>query len=1235
MIKNLCLPGVRQRLPLVLLVVLLALLLWWSTAAAQPPKESRLRPSYPVGVDRFPGFSIKEQYRRWRRELESRNQAKPLPEPVRSPDGTLAESFLIDEGFEGATFPPSGWSSKVVAGTSADWVRSSGSPHSGSFGAYSEFGTDTSLAKKYLVTKRVSINGALNHHLTFWMRRGFVLPFDPDTVYIRMSTTDSLPGSFTTTLFKCYTGPDTSTNPNIYTTTYKQFLVSFTGTTGVAWLAFDHEDRSGQSIDLDDIQLSEIVNNDVAAVSVDVPASGSKRNLNSTFQPKGTFLNNGLASQTSIPVRFKIYTSGGTLVYNDAKTIASLAPGVSTQVTFSNFTPTTPGSFIARIFAQNPGDTNPANDSTEVSYRVRDDISGVRTVGPGGDFTTLTDAVRYLNDNNVAGPLTFSLTGSSYAEGPVSVEPISYTSSVQPVVIQPASGISAVVSFTPTPAAPYGFRINGGTSLTLNGSNNNSLTRNLTMSVDTSGFFAPAVEFTNGCKNMTLKNAILRGYRISDGTANDVVMVDTTLPGLRDSNLVFDNLQVARGFDGFFLRGPSAKSFKITVSNCDIGGTGTDAITQAGIDASNIDSLTIRNTGIHDMAPSQAIYDLFGIFLGDRCTNAQIYSNKIYALHHTVNSHFSQGVVSFAGGGSNLLCFNNFIYDIRSSGVGANANVSLGIYSLPDNRGERYYYNSINMFGNDSSSSLESFSTGLWLDDGAATFQVVDNIVKNSMTFGGSGSGNKGFCLVVSAGTWPAASTSNRNDLYPAGAQGVVGSFNNLNLVTLANWQTGTGQDANSLSADPPFLGNADLHIQTSGSPPVNGKGTPIAGITRDIDGDTRSGTTPDIGADEFTSFSGTTGTFPAGWNMISLPVHLGDSSVGAVFPSGRSSPAFAYSGSYVVRPALTPGEGYWQKFSSQQIVSVVGLPRQRDTLDVSPGWNLIGSLSSGIPYGTVIASPPIVFQSKFFGYNAGYFVTDTLQPWRAYWVKVSGTGQLVLGGGSAIPKSVPAGSVSALNRLTLEDASGMRQELFFGYDDDINAQEFEMPPPQPSGGFDARFASGRMVDVARGTGSYRFPVRIVSATYPVRIRWEIRERGTRAFLVSGDIKIPMERDGAFDVKGPGDVVAVSGETGPDVPKEFNLGQNYPNPFNPSTVIRYQLAVPSFVLLTIYDGLGREVRTLVEGDRDAGYESVEWNSENNAGALLPSGVYFYRLEAISLERPAKSFIQSRKMLLLK
>ncbi|QLQ06912.1 MAG: hypothetical protein HZY76_13270 [Anaerolineae bacterium] len=67
---------------------------------------------------------------------------------------------------------------------------------------------------------------------------------------------------------------------------------------------------------------------------------------------------------------------------------------------------------------------------------------------------------------------------------------------------------------------------------------------------------------------------------------------------------------------------------------------------------------------------------------------------------------------------------------------------------------------------------------------------------------------------------------------------------------TLAAWQTATGQDANSISADPLFVSTTDLHLSGPSSPAVDA-GTPIAGITIDIDGDTRSATTPDIGADE------------------------------------------------------------------------------------------------------------------------------------------------------------------------------------------------------------------------------------------------------------------------------------------------------------------------------------------------------------------------------------------------
>ena len=77
-----------------------------------------------------------------------------------------------------------------------------------------------------------------------------------------------------------------------------------------------------------------------------------------------------------------------------------------------------------------------------------------------------------------------------------------------------------------------------------------------------------------------------------------------------------------------------------------------------------------------------------------------------------------------------------------------------------------------------------------------------------------------------------------------------------------------------------------------------------------------------------------------------------------------------------------------------------------------------------------------------------------------------------------------------------------------------------------------------------------------------------------------------------------------------DLPKSFALYQNYPNPFNPTTVISYQLPVASRVTLIVYDVIGREVKTLVNGRQDAGTYRVNFD-----GSKLPSGVYFYRISA--------------------
>jgi len=90
---------------------------------------------------------------------------------------------------------------------------------------------------------------------------------------------------------------------------------------------------------------------------------------------------------------------------------------------------------------------------------------------------------------------------------------------------------------------------------------------------------------------------------------------------------------------------------------------------------------------------------------------------------------------------------------------------------------------------------------------------------------------------------------------------------------------------------------------------------------------------------------------------------------------------------------------------------------------------------------------------------------------------------------------------------------------------------------------------------------------------------------------------------------------------------EFALSQNYPNPFNPSTRIQYSIAKAGMVSLKIYNLLGREVATLVDGRQEAGSYTVPFNS--NEGTLsLASGVYFYRLEA-------GSTLSIRKLVIIK
>ena len=94
------------------------------------------------------------------------------------------------------------------------------------------------------------------------------------------------------------------------------------------------------------------------------------------------------------------------------------------------------------------------------------------------------------------------------------------------------------------------------------------------------------------------------------------------------------------------------------------------------------------------------------------------------------------------------------------------------------------------------------------------------------------------------------------------------------------------------------------------------------------------------------------------------------------------------------------------------------------------------------------------------------------------------------------------------------------------------------------------------------------------------------------------------------------------------LPTEFALSQNYPNPFNPVTTIEFSLPVASDVVIVVYNVAGQVVKTLANNVISAGYHSIEWNSTDESGNSVASGIYLYRLTA-------DGFVQSRKMLLLK
>ncbi|MCB0518465.1 MAG: hypothetical protein KDD27_05985, partial [Saprospiraceae bacterium] len=532
--------------------------------------------------------------------------------------------------------------------------------------------------------------------------------------------------------------------------------------------------------------------------------------------------------------------------------------------------PTGAGGFSANPPAAGTPPTTPS------SYTNLASLSGTYTVGAAGDYATLTAAVADYNSKCVNGAVVFELLDADYSTNetfPIVINSNPSASMANTLTIRPASAVTATITEAVSPGSII--KLNGADYVIIDGSNNGSSSRDLTISNTTTSTSGNAVLWLsspatgNGSNNNTVKNCIIEGnsstttYSGAYVGGNATISITAAGTELNNNNTFDNNLfrktQYGLALFGFAANSPDQNN---VVSNNNFGtAVAGEGFSLLAINADRQDGLVVAGNEVQNVAnaTNTSSTPFGGIRLLD-FKNGLCYNNYIHDLSYTGSSTpkiygiaVTSTTYTTVGNPSNAQVYNNMVSNITSTGISGVWNMT-GILASAG-YGDKYYYNSVHLSGqlNNSSSGLSAaFANGDGNIGSACTNIDVRNNIFNVT---GSSLGGNVWAYYTTATTL-AGSTLDYNLLRCAGtgATNNTGRFNGTNYTTLAAWQAATSMDANSLDIEPIFVSMSDLHLATANNPLLDGAGTPIAGVTLDIDGDTRDASTPDIGADEFTS---------------------------------------------------------------------------------------------------------------------------------------------------------------------------------------------------------------------------------------------------------------------------------------------------------------------------------------------------------------------------------------------
>ena len=137
-------------------------------------------------------------------------------------------------------------------------------------------------------------------------------------------------------------------------------------------------------------------------------------------------------------------------------------------------------------------------------------------------------------------------------------------------------------------------------------------------------------------------------------------------------------------------------------------------------------------------------------------------------------------------------------------------------------------------------------------------------------------------------------------------------------------------------------------------------------------------------------------------WNLIGLPLDVENSSYLDLFPTAVQGSLYGFNGTYTPESDLTPGTGYWLRFSDTGSTTITGSTISSLTVSLSQGWNLVSGISEAVDVTSISDPDEIIVPGSLYGFTGTYEGASLLTPGQGYWLRTTAAGDITISSGAA-----------------------------------------------------------------------------------------------------------------------------------------------------------------------------------------------------------------------------------------